>query len=390
MRRWAIFLGCAFIAVAVGACSDDDDGGGGPPGMDGDSEPVVSVETTEVTRGQFEVTGDYAGEVRSEETVELSAEIAGRVVEVHVNVGDEVSEDDLLARIDDRSLRQSVRELEASLQVSRANLEEAKVELENLESDLRRKKPLLEREMIPERDIEELKSAIRSAEQRKAVAEANIEQRSAQLTSVQEDLSRTDVRAPFDGAIGARHVERGTHVSPGQPLVTLVDDSELYLTVRVPERQAPRVGPDTPTTIRIGALGSVAIPGTIHRIAPVLDPSTRTLRVDIRPEEVGEHYVRPGMYARASLELGREKDAVTVNNQAVQRSANGEYYVWRVDEDRVERRSVEFGLRGRERSQVVAGVEAGDRIILRGHDALEEGTKVRDVRPVDVDTSEES
>ncbi len=358
--------------------------------MEGDDEPVVSVETVRAEGGAFEVTGDFAGEVRSEEMVELAAELSGRVMELRVNVGDQVSEGDVVARIDDRNLRQSVRELEATVQVSQANLEEAKVELENLESDLRRKRPLFEREMVPEREIEELESAIRSAEQRKAVADANIEQAGAQLTSVQEDLSRTDVRAPFDGIVGARQVERGTHVSPGQPLVTLVDDTDLYLTVRVPERQAPRVDSDTPVTIRIGAVGAMAIPGTIHRIAPMLDSATRTLRVDIKPEEISDKVIRPGMYARASLELGREDDAVTVSNQAVLRSASGEYYVWLVEDDRVQRRSIEFGLRGREKSQIADGVDAGDRVVLRGHDALEEDSKVRDVQQIDLEAVEES
>ncbi len=381
MRR-LVMMGCYMAVLSMAtACTDGDDAGDrqGPPGMGDDAEPVVSVETVVVEQGEFQVTGDYAGEIRSEEMVELSADVAGRVIEMHVNVGDQVEEGDLIAKIDDRNLRQSVRELEASVRVSEANLEEAKVELENLESELRRKRPLFEREMIPEREIEELERALRSAEQRIAVAQATIEQRNAQLASVGEDLGRTQVRAPFDGVIGARQVERGSHVSPGQPLVTLVDDRELYLTVRVPERQAPRVGTQTPVTIRIGATGSVAMGGEIHRIAPVLDSSTRTLRVDIRPEGSSEFQVRPGMYARVSLELGRADDAVTVDNQAVQRSADGEHYLWRVRDDRVEKQEVEFGLRGRLRSEIVRGLEAGDRVVLRGHEALEEGSKVRDV-----------
>lgn len=395
MKRWIAVISVATMLSWGVGCSNGDEGGGppamgGPPGGgSGDSE--VSVETVTVERGEFVVTGDYAGEFRSEGMTELSSEVSGRVIALHAHIGDSVSEGDLIAQIDDRRIRQSVRELEANVEVSRASLEEALVNLENLRADLRRREPLVARQMVTEREVEELRSSVQAAEQRVSVARATIEQNQARLSSAREDLLNTEVRAPFDGKIGLRHVDRGTHVSTGQPLVSLVDDGDLYVTVQVPERNAARVNPDTPVTLRVGAIGSVPVAGKIHRIAPVLDSSTRSLRVDVTVTDPGDFYLRPGMYARVSMELGREEDALTLSNQAILRRTDGSPYLWKIVDGEATQTELTLGLAGRDRSQIVDGVEAGDRVVLRGHEKLEEGSKIRDLRaPAGADSGEES
>ncbi len=348
--------------------------------MGGERDVEVSVETVQVERGEFHVTGDFAGEFRSDGMAELSSEISGRVISLNAHIGDTVSEGQVLAKIDDSSIRQSVRELEANVEVARANLEEARVNLENLESDLRRKRPLVDRDIVSEREIEDLENGVRRAEQQVSVANATIVQNQARLSSAREDLRNTEIRAPFDGMIGLRHVDRGTHVNPGQTVLSLVDDSDLYVTVQVPERNAARVNRDTPVKLRVGAVGSMALNGEIHRIAPVLDSSTRSLRVDVMVDAPDELYIRPGTYARVSLELGHEQDALTLNNQAILRDTDGTPYVWKSEDEKATRVELTLGLVGRDRSQILDGLSQGDRVVLRGHEKLEEGTNLRDLR----------
>lgn len=383
-KRWAAILGAVLIAVSLG-CSSEEEGGGGPPrgpggpGGFGGGNVTVSVETVEAERGAFQVHGHYAGEFQSDGMARVSAEAAGRITAVNVNIGDEVEEGEVLATVDDTSLRQSVRELEATVRVGRASLEEARVNLSNLESDLRRRRPLLERQMVTEREIEELESGILRAEQQIAVAQATIEQNEARLNTARENLRNTQIRAPFSGVVGERYVDRGSFVSPGQDVFHIIDGGDIYVTVRIPERDAPRVNRDTPVGIRIGAMGSAPLKGRIHRIAPAMDPSTRSLRVDVVLEEAEELRIRPGMYARLELELGDVDDAVTVNNQAILRRTDGTPYVWKVVEGEAQRQELVLGLVSRDRSQVIEGLNAGDVVVFRGHEKLNEGTTVRDI-----------
>lgn len=234
--------------------------------------------------------------------------------------------------------------------------------------------------MVTEREIEELESGLRRAEQQVAVAQAMIEQNQARLMTAQENLRNTQIRAPFDGTVGERYVDRGTYISPGQPIYNVLDEGELYVTVRVPERDAPRVHRETPVQIRIGAMGGAPLAGKIHRVAPALDPMTRSLRVDVVLDEVEGLYIRPGMYARLSLQLGYEEEAVTVASQAILRRTDGTPYVWVVSaEETVERREIVLGLVGADQTQVVEGLSAGETVVSRGHEKLEEGMKIRDV-----------
>jgi len=365
--------------LVAGGCSPSDAGAGKKgPKMAGGGEVQVSVETVNVERGSFAVQGDYAGEFQSEGMAELSSDIAGRVITLEANIGDKVEQGQVLAEVDATPTQQRVRELDASVQMSRASLEEARVQLANLRSDLARKEPLLERQMITEREIEELRSQASAGEQRVAVAEATIAQNQARLATAREDLRNTKIRAPFAGLVGERYVDRGTYVSPGQTIFRIVDDSDIYVSVRIPERDAPRVQTQTPVTLRVGTLGSAPLPGKIHRIAPALDPATRSLRVDVVLDDESLR-IRPGMYARVSMELGRADDALTVRSQAILRERDGTPYVWKVVDGAAQHQEVVLGLVGSQRTQIVEGLEDEVSVVLRGHEKLRDGVKVRDI-----------
>ena len=368
----------AMMMVAGGCKPSESSAGPKGPKMAGGGEVRASVETVEVERGPFAVQGDYAGEFQSDGMAELSSDIAGRVITIEANIGDKVEQGQVLAEVDATPTQQRVRELNASVLMSRASLEEARVQLANLRSDLARKEPLLERQMITEREIEELRSQISAAEQRVAVAEATIAQNEARLASAREDLRNTKIRAPFDGLVGERYVDRGTYVSPGQTIFRVIDDSDIYVSVRIPERDAPRVKTETPVTLRVGALGSAPLQGKIHRIAPALDPATRSLRVDVVLDDESVR-IRPGMYARVSMELGSVEDAITVSSQAILRERDGTPYVWKVVDGEATRQEIVLGLVGEQRTQVVEGLDESVSVVLRGHEKLQDGSKVRDI-----------
>ncbi|MFU8804034.1 MAG: efflux RND transporter periplasmic adaptor subunit [Bradymonadaceae bacterium] len=384
MRRFgSMGLMLLLVAALLPACTNGEEtaaagppGGGKRGGPPGGSEIVV--ETVVVTVGEFAVYGDYSGEFRSEGMSQLSSDVAGRVIALGVHLGDEVKRGQVLAEIDPIPFQQRVSEAQASVRMATASLEEAKVQVQNLKSDLARKKPLLERKMISEREIENLESQISSAEQRVAVAQATIEQNRARLNSAQQDLRNTKIMAPYDGKIAERFVDQGTYVSPNQPVFRIVDEGDIYLTVRVPERDAGRIVVGKPITMRVTAMGGIELPGEISRIAPALDPGTRTLRVDIVLAD--EHItIRPGMFARVRVELGHEESTLTVPNQALLTDRDGTAFVWLVKGDEAERTPVVTGLVGRERTQILEGLESTSILVLRGHERLRSGVKIRDI-----------
>lgn len=338
----------------------------------------VTVEVIHASQEDFVVWGDYPGEFVSDGMAELSSEVTGRVKEVNVRLGDAVKLDQTLATVDPVSYATRVKELRASVNLSNAGVEESRVNLANLRAELDRKKPLLAQKLITEREIEDLESRVRAAEQRIEIARATVDQNQARLSAAQVDLNETRVRAPFQGVVAERYVDVGAYVTTGQPMFRIVDNQEIYLRLRVPETESGLVKVGMAVEVRVDALGGEAIRGTVGRVAPAVDPATRTLRVDVtRPAEPDAWAaIKPGMYARAKLELGNRPSALTLDNQAILKASDATRFVWVVEDGVANRRDITTGLRGRQKTEIIDGLQPGDQVVLRGIEKLRPGSEV--------------
>lgn len=386
---WLLVL--AGLLIVLPACSNEQ--ASASPGAKGQSAPeidnAVVVDTEAARSGPFEVTGHYAGEFVAEPRSELAAAVQGRLLTVAFDVGDAVDKGDVLATVDPRTYRQRVRELEAAVARARAEVEKTKVTHRNLKAELARTEPLLKRQIVSAREVDALRAEVDAAKETVSVAEASVTEARARLANAREDLRETKLTAPFAGRIAARHVDPGTQVGPGNPVYRLVGAERTFLRIDVPETDAARIRKGNAVTIRGASLGGRALEGAVERIAPSVDPTTRTLQVDVRvsdaPADSEETpnpdtpLLRPGMYARASVVLGQKDDAVTVPNQALQRDRDGAPFLWVVVDGKAQRREVTPGLEGGARTEITAGLEAGRPVIIRGHEKLEPDAPVRSI-----------
>src|SRR5690606_2116717 len=195
----------------------------------------------------------------------------------------------------------------------------------------------------------------------------------AQRRLAGRQLRDTRVVAPFDGAIAARHVSPGAFVRVGAPLFDLVATSPLRLALDVPERHAPEVRVGTEVTVHHE--GGAPIEARVARVAPIVDPATRTFRalVDV-PVAAGERGLRPGMYVRASLALGVVEDAVSVPRAAVF-EVLGRSRVVEVVDGRAQPRDVELVGEG-EGTAIVRGLSGAHDVVTRSPGLLAPGTEV--------------
>ncbi len=365
----SLLIAVLALAFATGCPEKEEEEPSGRRGMN--ITKSVTVEAISPVRQDFVVWGDYPGEFVSDGLAELSSEVAGRVKKVEVRLGDVVAEGETLAVVDPVTYATRVKELRASVHLSNASAEEAKVNLANLRAELARKEPLLDRKLVTEREIEDLESRVRASEQRLEIARATVQQNEARLSAARDSLSDTRVKAPFDGTIAERYVDVGAHVGPGQPMFRVVDDQEIYLRLRIPETESGLVRAGMPVEIRVDALGGQKVLGEVGRVAPAVDPATRTLRVDVvKPDDADWSRVKPGMYARAKLELGNRPDAVTLDNQAILKGNDGSRYVWVIEEGKANKQTVTTGLRGRSDTEITEGLSADARVVLRGIEKL--------------------
>lgn len=368
--------------AALPACQASDDAKASPGASSFNINSATLVQTVEATRGQpFVVKGDYAGEFVAERTADVAFEVSGRVLTLNYDIGDHVEKDAVLAKINDTAHRQKVREASAAVTMAQASIGEAEISVQDLESNLKRKRPLLDRQLISEREIEDLEAQLSLARQKLLVATASLEQSKARLQSAREDLRNTEIRAPFDAQVAARLVDLGSYVGPTQPAFRLISEDGLYLRINIPEQDAGHIAIDKHVTVRIAALGGVEFAATVTRIAPMIDPTTRMLRADItlKPSEAQQQLVariRPGMYAQVQVDLGRRDDAVTIPRQSLVQQRGGANFVWVIKDSTAHQQNLTLGLRGRDRVEVLSGLDGGEAVVLRGGEKLKQGEKV--------------
>lgn len=332
------------LALALTACS----GSGGPAASRAGAsrravivaqpEPVAWVRTLEL-----------GGTLEAPDRVEIAARIEGAVVAVEVDLGDAVSRGDTLARITPEDF--SARAAQAD-----AELAQARSELERLEA-------MHARELASQEQVEQARTRMRVAE--------------AQRRLAGRQLRDTRVVAPFDGAIAERLVSPGAFVRIGTPLFVLVATSPLRLALDVPEAHAATVREGTPVRVRHESGGTIE--ARVTRVAPVVDPTTRTFRVHVDvPTEAGAS-LRPGMYVQALVELGTADDAVRVPRAAIFEVLGHSRVVLVVD-GRAQPRDVE--LVGEEDGvAIVRGLGTEHAVVARSPALLAPGTEV-DVEPL--------
>jgi membrane fusion protein (multidrug efflux system) len=276
------------------------------------------------------------GTLRADEAVSVRPEIAGRIAEIRFSEGQSVPRGALLATLD-------ATEVKAQLEAARA---QAKLDAQRLEraEDLHRKS------FISAQALDEARSnAARSA---------------ALVREIEARLAKTEMRAPFAGVIGLRQVSEGAVVVAGTEIARLEKIDQLKLDFRVPEAYVARLRPGQPVRLAVDAWPGQAFGGTVYALEPAVDEGTRTALVRARVANP-ERKLRPGMFARVTLELGTRERAIWIPESAVVPRGQ-EAFVYRVADGRADWVRVQLGLRRPGEVEVLAGLAPGDLVVTEG------------------------
>ena len=331
-----------------------------------EAAPAVPVEVAKARLEAVVLQVPLTGTVTARDRASLSPRVSGLVSEVHVTAGDRVDEGTLLLTLDPRLEELALEEAVAATAEARAALDEAR----------RRRDEA--RDLGPRRGIPE--SEIRAAEATVRIEAAKLERLRAAERRRREIVARHRLYAPFAGVVARRLAEEGEWVETGQAVLELVGTERLRLDLRVPQEHYPHIDVDAPVTVQLDALPQRPVTGRISARVPVSEPGSRTFLLRVQLED-GEGGIIPGMSARALLRIAANERAVTVPRDAVLRDAYGATRVWSVQEldgaPVAVQRSVEVGRSFDGRTEIRAGVDAGERVVVRGNETLSEGQAVR-------------
>jgi len=301
--------------------------------------------------------------------VDVGSKTLGYLDVVLVDRGDLVKRRQLLALVRPSDLPQQIVEARSGL----AQAQAAKI---LARSNLDRSKRLAPEGVVSQQELQQATSAL-------AAAMAAEEAARARIGTLGVRLGETRIESPIDGVVSMRRLDPGALVGPTTPtpILTLVKMDVLRVFVSVNESFVSRVHLGQDATVDLDALPGKKQQGKVVRLAPAMDPITRTLEAEVHLSNK-EGLLRPGMYGRGAIVLEVHPKALTVPVTAVQVSS-GQSYVFVVEDGRARRRPVQTGVDGESWLEIVSGLRAAERVIIAGADSVNDGAAVRVVEGVD-------
>lgn len=286
------------------------------------------------------------GTLRAEESVDLVAEIGGRIVAIRFNEGAHVRKGDLLVKLND-----------ADLTATRAR-------------GVYRKELAVLKEQRIERLLKQ--GVARQEEYDMALNDLHVQDAEIALTDAL--IAKTEVRAPFDGVVGLRYVSEGAYVTAATRVATLQRLEQLKVDFSVPEKYATRLRLGSPIQLTVAGANR-RFAGAIYAIDPRIDAATRTVLIRaVCPNRDAQLF--PGAFASVSLTLGEVDNAMLVPAIAVVPGLNAKT-VYVVKDGKAELRTVVTGTRLEDRVQILSGLEAGEVVVTSGVLQVSPGQRVR-------------
>jgi len=229
------------------------------------------------------------------------------------------------------------------------------------------------------------KAQLDTADTQLQLARSRADGSAARLGEAERARRDAEVKAPFAGLIAQRFVSVGEFVQPGTRLFELVALDPIEVEFRVAEVDSSRVHAGQVVDVRVAPFPDEVFQATVTLVSPMIDPASRTLRVKAALAN-REGKLRPGLFARADLGVSHREAVLMIPEESVLQRSDGQV-VFRVAGDRVERRVIHTGVYKDGRVEVLSGLEAGDKVVTRGHTALVDGVVVA-VRNADGSVSE--
>lgn len=303
-----------------------------------DEKPRVKL--ADVTARPVEQIQEYTATVEAEVKNNIAPSSPVRIDKIFVEVGDRVVKGQKLVQMD------------------AANLKQKKLQLDNQRIEFQR--------------MDELYKVGGAS---KSEWDASKMQLDVQETSYKNLLENTSLLSPVTGVVTARNYDNGDMYSGGEPVLTVEQIAPVKLLINVSETYFTKVKKGAPVNVKLDVFGDEEFTGKISLVYPTIDPATRTFQVEIQlPNR--DQKVRPGMFARATLNFGTQDNVVVPDLAIVKQAGSGDRYVYVYKDGKVSYNKVELGRRMGAEYELRSGVPDNSQVVVAGQARLINGTEV--------------
>ncbi len=352
-------------------------------------KPVVEVVVAHKAGPGRPALLNASGYVTPRRRATIAAKITGRVTSVNFDEGMHVHEGFVLATLDDSDARRALDSAKADRDSAQAAIADFQVQLKNAEIELQRAKQLLAAGVQSQQTLDNATMAADSLRAKIALAKQQVAGSQARVGEAQQNVDNTVIRAPFDGIVVSKDAQVGEMVSPISAgggftrtgIATIVDMNSNEIEVDVNEAYIARVVPGQNVTAVLDAYPDWQIPSRVRTVIPTADRQKATVKVRISFLKLDSR-ILPDMGIKVTFfgaepeqKSGAAEPATLIPQEAV-RDDQGKKIVFLVKEDRLERRAVTLGgTRGTE-AEVLAGIDAGDTVVVKSPATLRDGQAV--------------
>ena len=345
-----------------------------------DSRLLVAVEVTHPQRRELQDSLELVGSLVAGRDVEIRSRVAGQIVALSVDLGDQIRAGQLLVHVDDSQQQELVQQATAALEVTVSEQAAQQVRVEAARREKKRIEKLTRAGVSTpqQRDLVESQLAIAEAELK--LAGSKVAQANSELAHSQLALAEREIRSPLDGRVAARLVQTGDLAKPDVGLLRVIDLSTVRTAIHVGESDFRRLRKGQEAEVSVDSYPRTFV-GRVERMAPVLDPSTRTAVVYVAVENSSQ-LLKPGMHARVRIVLERHDKALVVPVTALVDSSSGPVlFVVPPETEMVVRKEIQSGLTDGQYVEILSGVDLQDRVVTWGSHLVEDGQVVQVVEP---------
>ncbi|MBQ9077814.1 MAG: efflux RND transporter periplasmic adaptor subunit [Muribaculaceae bacterium] len=325
----------AFCATAIISCGS----GEKETRASNTTEELPKVEIKQVHLQDVAQIAEYTATVEAYKTNNITTSTANRIKEILVDVGSQVTKGQRLVILDN------------------VNIEQMKVRLDNTEREYNRAVELLRIGGGTQQAVDQLKTELDASRR--------------QYTNMVEN---TELVSPITGVVTARNYDPGDMTS-AQPILTIEQVRPVKVMVNVSEVDYTKVKKGMKVSVKLDVYGEETFSGTVERIYPTIDPTTRTFTVEINIPNNDER-IRPGMFARVEMNFGSANRVVVPDRAIVKQSGSGNKYVYVYKDGKVSFNKVELGQRLDDAYELLSGIENGADVVITGQSRLADGAAV--------------
>ena len=320
---------------------------------------AVAVEVTKVTRGPIERLLMTSRELVAEQEVKVVSRTANRVVQLLVEEGDVVQENQLLARLED--------------DIQRTALAKAENQANKSREEFARQQSLHQQDLISDQVFRD--------------ARYDLKQLELSVEDARRELGYTEIRASIAGTVTSRLIKLGDEITTGQHLFSLVDFHSIVARVYVPEKELGSLELYQEVRVTATAFPDQTFAAHVLRISPIIEANSGMVKVTVAFKDIGP--LRPGMYVDAGIVVDTKPDAVLIPKRALAYDGDHQFVFRLLPDRRVERIRLDTGLDAPLQVESLSKIQPGDQIVIAGQTGLKDGSLVRLPNDPDSETEEE-